>query len=129
MLIVIFAFLTYQAMPMFIQLRSLYETRERHARIYSWQVFITSSFSVELLWNMVAGLIMFFPFYYLIGMNGNAIGSGTQTERGGLMFLLFQEFMIYATSFTVMVVASVETAEIGAVIALLLFTFSMVFCG
>jgi ABC-type multidrug transport system permease subunit len=72
---------------------------------------------------------MFFPFYYLIGMNGNAIVSGTQTERGGLMFLLFQEFMIYATSFTIMVVASVETAEIGAVIALLLFTFSMVFCG
>ncbi|KAJ5982947.1 CDR ABC transporter [Penicillium waksmanii] len=129
MLLVIFPFLAYQQMPNYILQRDLYEVRERPSKAYSWMAFIMAQIIVEIPWNSLAALITFLPFYYLIGMNHNAAPTHQTTERGGLMFLLIWGFLMHCGTFTTMVVASASTAEIGAILALLLFVFSLIFCG
>ncbi|OAA59858.1 ABC transporter [Niveomyces insectorum RCEF 264] len=129
LLLVVFAFLTYQTMPHFIRQRELYEIRERAARTYSWTVFMLANIVVELPWNTLAALLVFVPFYYLVGMEHNAVPTGTVAERGGLMFLLLWVFLVFESTFADMVVAGAPTAELGATLALLLFAFCLIFCG
>ncbi|KAK6067384.1 multidrug resistance protein cdr1 [Seiridium cupressi] len=129
MLLVIFAFLVYQRMPHFIVQRQQYEGRERSSRVYSWYVFMLANMSAELPWNTLAALLVFFPFYYLVGMNNNAVATDSVTERGGLMFFITWSFMMFESTFADMVIAGVDTAEVGAVIALLMFALSLIFCG
>ncbi|KAI1075018.1 ABC-2 type transporter-domain-containing protein [Whalleya microplaca] len=129
MLLVIFAFLVYQSMPHFIIQRLQYEGREGASRMYSWYVFILANIVVELPWATLASLLVFFPFYYLVGMNENAIPTNSVANRGGFMFLITWSFMIFQSSFTDMVIAGLETAELGAIAALLLFALSLIFCG
>jgi ATP-binding cassette subfamily G (WHITE) protein 2 (PDR) len=129
MLMIIFAFLVYQTMPNFITQRDLYEVRERPSKTYSWKAFILANIFVELPWNALAAVLIFFPLYYPIGMYQNAIPTGAVVERGALMFLLVLSFMLFASTFTNMVVAGVGSAEIGAIIALILFALCLVFCG
>lgn len=129
MLMIIFAFLTYQTMPNFIIQRDLYEARERPSKTYSWQAFILSTIVVELPWNALCSLLIFFPFYYPVGMYRNAKPTHAVTERGGLMFMLMLSFMLFGSTFTSMVIAGVASAEIGAIIALILFALCLLFCG
>lgn len=129
MLLVIAAFLVYQTMPNFIAQRDLYEARERYSKTYSWYVFIFANIIVEIPWNSVAALLVFFPFYYLVGMDKNAIPTQTVTERGGLMFLIIWAFTLFQSTFADMVIAAVPTAEIGALVALVLFASYLIFCG
>ncbi|KAM0275882.1 hypothetical protein ACHAQH_007312 [Verticillium albo-atrum] len=129
MLLLVFAFLVYQSMPHFILQRELYEARERASRTYSWIVFMLVNVIVELPWNSLAGLLIYLTFYYLVGMHRNAEPTDSVTERGGLMFLFLWAFMLFESTFATMVVAGVEMAEVGATIALLLFTFTLIFCG
>ncbi len=129
LLLVIFAFLTYQTMPHFIRQRELFEVRERAARTYHWAVFMLANVVVELPWNTLAALLVFLPFYYMVGMDSNAAANHAAAERGGLMFLLLWVFLVFESTFADMVVAGAPTAELGATLALLLFAFCLIFCG
>ncbi|KAM5368274.1 hypothetical protein ACJZ2D_009640 [Fusarium nematophilum] len=129
MLVVTFAFLVYQTMPGFISQRSLYEGRERSSKTYAWHVFIVANTVVEMMWNSLAALAVYLPFYFLVGMYENGQLTDTQDERGGLMFLLVWVFMIYEGTFAHMCVAGSPTAEVGATFALLLFMMTLVFAG
>jgi len=82
-----------------------------------------SSISVELPWNAFTSLVIFLSLYYSIGMYRNAIPTNAATERGGLMYLLLLSFMLFASTFTSMVIAGVGSAEIGAIIALVCLPF------
>lgn len=129
MLLVIFAFLVYQTMPHFISQRDVYEVRERQSRTYSWHTFLLANIVVEIPWATLAAVLVFFPFYYLVGMYRNAVPTDAVTERGGLFFLLVWAFMFFEATFADMVIAGVETAELGATLALLLFAMTLIFCG
>ena len=129
MLLVIFAFLLYQTMPLFVLQRSQYEARERAARTYAWPVFILANIAVELPWNTLAAALVFTPFYYLVGMDRNARPTGTVATRGGLMFLLVWSFMMLESTFADMIIAGLPSADLGAVVALLLFAMGLIFCG
>jgi len=84
---------------------------------------------VELPWNTLAAVLVFVSWYYPIGLYRNAQPTGAVTERGGLMFLLVWVFMLFASTFTHMIIAGVEYAEAGGSIASLLFAMSLMFCG
>jgi ABC-type multidrug transport system permease subunit len=129
MLMVIFAFLIYQAMPQFIAQRTLYEARERASKAYAWYVFLLANQIVELPWALLASIFVFAPFYYLVGMDKNATLTDAVAERGATMWLLSFLFMLYQSTFAGMMVSGVPTAEVGATFALLLFTMSLIFCG
>jgi ABC-2 type transporter len=70
-----------------------------------------------------------FRRYYPIGMFRNAIPDGQVTERGGLMFLLILEFMIFTSTFTDMIIAGIESAETGGNVAQLMFSLTLIFNG
>lgn len=129
MMMTIFGNLTQQIMPHFVTQRSLFEVRERPAKTYSWTVFMLSNIIVELPWNTLMAIIIFFCWYYPIGMYRNAIPANQLHERGGLMFLLVWAFLIFTSTFTDMVVAGIETAETAGNIAQLLFSLTLIFCG
>ena len=129
MLMTIFGNIVQQTMPHFVTQRALYEARERPSKAYSWRVFMLSNIIVELPWNTLMSVIIFFCFYYPIGMYRNAIPDHQVHERGGLMWLLILAFLLFTSTFTDMVVAGIETAETAGNIAQLLFSLTLIFCG
>lgn len=116
-------------MPNFITQRELYEARERPAKTYTWKAFLLGNLIVEIPWNTLAALIIFICMYYPIGLQNNAAQTDTVTQRGGLMFLLMWTFMMFGTTFTSMVISGVDNAEIGGIIAVILFSMSLIFSG
>ncbi|OGE47287.1 hypothetical protein PENARI_c051G08975 [Penicillium arizonense] len=129
MLMTIFGNLVQQIMPNFIIQRSIFEVRERPSKMYSWKVFMASNIIVELPWNFLVAVLMFFCWYYPVGLYANAEPNDAVHERGALMFLFLLVFLWFTSTFTNMVIAGVETAETGGNIANLLFALLLLFCG
>ena len=129
MLMTIFGNIVQQTMPHFVTQRALYEVRERPSKTYSWKVFMLSNIIVELPWNTLMSIIIFFCFYYPIGMYKNAIPDHQVHERGALMWLFIWAFLLFTSTFTDMIVAGIETAETAGNIAQLLFSLTLIFCG
>jgi ATP-binding cassette subfamily G (WHITE) protein 2 (PDR) len=129
MLFTIFGQLIQQIMPHFVTQRALYEVRERPAKTYSWKIFMLSNIFVELPWQTLMSVIMFFCWYYPVGMYQNAVPTNAVAERGALFFLLVWIFMIFTSTFAHMCIAAVDTAEEGGNYANLLFSLSLIFCG
>ncbi|KAI9751254.1 MAG: pyruvate dehydrogenase E1, beta subunit [Chaenotheca gracillima] len=129
MLMTIFGNLTQQIMPHFVTQRALYEVRERPSKTYSWKVFMFSNIIVELPWNTLMAVIIFFSWYYPIGMYRNAIPFNQVHERGALMFLFIWAFLLFTSTFTDMIVAGIETAETAGNISQMLFSLTLIFCG
>lgn len=128
-LLTIFGQLVQQTMPHFVVQRSLYEVRERPSKAYGWKVFMLSQIIVELPWNTLMAVFMFFCWYYPVGLYQNAADAGQTTERGALMFLLLWAFLIFTSTFTDMIIAAFETAEAGGNVANMLFMLCLIFCG
>ncbi len=128
-LLVLFGQLVEQIMPLFVSQRTLYEARERPSKTYSWQAFILSNMVVEIPWNLLCAILVFFCWYFPMGLYRNAEESGTESERGALMFLYVVCFLFFTSTFAQMVVAPIETAETAGNIANLMFSMCLVFCG
>ncbi|KAG5982033.1 ZEB2-regulated ABC transporter 1 [Claviceps digitariae] len=128
-LLTVFGQIVQQSMPQFIIQRSLYEARERPSKVYSWKVFMLSQIIVELPWNALMAVIMYFCWYYPVGLYRNAIPTDAVAERGALMFLYLLMFMLFTGTFSTFIVAGFESAEAGGNLANLLFTLCLIFCG
>ena len=128
-ILTVFGQLVQQTMPHFVIQRSLYEVRERPSKVYGWKVFMLSQIIVELPWNTLMGALMYFCWYYPVGLYANAADAGQTTERGALMFLLLVAFLLFTSTFTDFIIAGFETAEAGGNIANLLFMLCLIFCG
>ncbi|KAJ4009678.1 Multidrug resistance protein [Fusarium irregulare] len=128
-LLTIFGQLVQQSMPQFVIQRSLYEVRERPSKVYSWKIFMLAQLIVELPWNSLMAVIMYFGWYYPVGLYNNASAAGQTHERGALMFLLLLAFLLFTATFSTMIIAGFETAEGGANVANLLFMLCLIFCG
>lgn len=129
MLITIFGNMVLQIIPHFVTQRSLYEVRERPSKTYGWKVFMLSNILVELPWQALMAALMYFCWYYPIGMYKNAIPEHQVAERGALMFLMILTFMWFASTFTDMIVAGMDSAETAGNVAQLLFSLTLIFCG
>ncbi|KAI0477156.1 ABC-2 type transporter-domain-containing protein [Xylariaceae sp. FL0804] len=125
----VFGQLAQQSMPHFVVQRALYEVRERPSKAYSWKAFMLAQIIVEIPWNALMAAFMYFCWYYPIGLYRNTYIDGQTTERGALMFLLFLAFLIFACTFSAMIISAFETAEAAGNVANLLFTLSLIFCG
>ncbi|CAM1502438.1 Fc.00g044220.m01.CDS01 [Cosmosporella sp. VM-42] len=128
-LLTVFGQLVQQSMPQFVIQRSLYEARERPSKVYSWKIFMLSQLIVELPWNSLMSVIMYFCWYYPVGLYRNAEPTNAVTERGALMFLFLFMFLIFTGTFSTFIIAGFETAEAGGNIANLLFMLCLIFCG
>ncbi|RFU81145.1 multidrug resistance cdr1 [Trichoderma arundinaceum] len=128
-ILTIFGQLVQQQMPHFVIQRSLYEVRERPSKTYSWKVFMLSQVVVEIPWNTVMSVVMFVCVYYPVGFNKNAEPAGQVVERGGLMWLLFWQFLVFTCTFAHACIAITDTAEAGGNLANVFFMMCLIFCG
>ncbi|TRM65094.1 ABC-2 type transporter-domain-containing protein [Schizophyllum amplum] len=129
MLFTIFNNVVQQIHPQFVTQRALYEARERPSKTYSWQSFILSQILVELPWQVLGGVIVFFCWYYPIGLYRNAVPTDAVAERGGLMFLFVLAFFLFTSTFAHLSIVASETAEAGSNLAQLCFSLCLLFCG
>ncbi|GAA6042699.1 hypothetical protein JCM8097_003753 [Rhodosporidiobolus ruineniae] len=127
LLFTVFGQLVQQIMPQFVPQRESYEVRERPSRTYDWKVFMLSNIFVEIPWQTLMAVIMYFCLYYPIGLYRNA-GDDVH-ERGALFFLLVWAFLLFTSTFSHMIIAFNDTAENGGNLANLLFSMSLIFCG
>ncbi|KAK0921097.1 Multidrug resistance protein [Friedmanniomyces endolithicus] len=129
MLFTIFGQLTQQIMPHFVTQRALYEARERPSKAYGWRAFMFANIIVELPWNTLMAVIIFFCFYYPIGLYNNAVPTNEVHLRGFQFFLFVWQFLLFTSTFTNMMIAGIADAETGGNLANLLFSLSLIFCG
>lgn len=129
MLTVNFAMLAQQVIPQFVTQRSLYEARERPSKVYSWVAFMLSNILVEIPWALVSSVILFFCWYYPVGLYHNAEPTQSVHLRGAQAFLLIMEFLAFASTFAHLAIAAMPNAETAGNIASLCFSMSLLFCG
>jgi len=128
-LFTIFGSIVQQSIPQFVIQRSLYEARERPAKVYSWKAFIMSQIIVELPWNCLMAVFMYLCWYYPIGLFRNAELEDQVAERGALVFLFLLMFMILAGTFSTFMVSGFNSASNGGTLADLMFSLCMMFNG
>ncbi|KAF8126758.1 ABC-2 type transporter-domain-containing protein [Boletus edulis] len=110
-----------QLQVVFLNLRDVYEIRERSSRIYSWPALVTSQILVELPWNILGSTLFFFCWYWTVGF---------PTDRGGYTYLMLGVlFPIYYTTIGQAVSAMSPTAEIAGILFSFLFSFVLTFDG
>lgn len=127
LLLLIFGQVVDQYMPQFILQRTLFETRERPSKAYSWRVFMLSQIIVELTWTSLIAVLMYVSWSLPTGLFLHA--RGDEAERAILMFLYILQFLLFTSSFSILIIAGLETAEAGANLANSLFTVCLLFCG
>lgn len=129
MVIVLFVSVTQQLMVPFVEQRTLFETRERPSKTYSWVAFISSMLIAEIPWAIIAAVGSFFCFYYPVGFYNNASMADATVERRTLFFLLYVVFYLHSLTFGQMPVAALPDADTAGNICVVLFNFSLSMAG
>ncbi|KIK61032.1 hypothetical protein GYMLUDRAFT_166677 [Collybiopsis luxurians FD-317 M1] len=105
----------------FLNMRKVYEIRERPSRMYHWSALVTAQLVAEIPWNMLGSSLFFFCWYWTVGF---------PSARAGYTFLLLGVvFPFYYVSFADAVAAMTPNAEIAALAFSLLFSFVLTFNG
>ena len=123
MITTIFSSLVQQIQPLFITQRSLYESRERPSKAYSWSAFMAANMIVEIPYGIVAGIITYACFYYPV------VGANQSGERQGLVLLFCVQLLIYTSTFADMTIAALPNAETASGLVSLLVIMSILFNG
>lgn len=80
-----------QVIPRFLQLRDIYQLREKGSLTYRWPAFVLSAVIVEIPYTFFANLVYWLLWYFPVGYPQNPY-------RAGYSFLMYQLFGIFATS-------------------------------
>ncbi|RAR06150.1 abc multidrug transporter [Stemphylium lycopersici] len=123
MLTTIFSSLVQQIQPLFITQRSLYESRERPSKAYSWVAFMIANIVVEIPYGIIAGVLTFATFYYPV------VGASQSSERQGLVMLFCVQLLIYTSTFADMTIAALPDAQTASGLVSLLTLMSILFNG
>jgi len=105
----------------FLNMRSVYEIRERPSRMYSWTAMITSLWLTELPWNVLGSSLFFLCWFWTVGFSN---------DRAGFTYLLIGVvFPMYYTTIGMAIAAMAPSAEIAALLFSSLFSFVLIFNG
>ncbi|KAG2131012.1 ABC-2 type transporter-domain-containing protein [Suillus clintonianus] len=110
-----------QIQTVYINIRSIYEVRERPSRMYSWTALVTSQLLVEIPWNILGSSLFFVCWYWAVGF---------ATDRAGYTFLMYGVvFSLYYTTIAFAVGAMAPSALIASMLFSTLFSFVVIFNG
>lgn len=100
----------------FIDLRTIYEVRERPSRMYSWTALVTSQILVELPFNILGSSLYFLCWFWTV--------FGTDSSRAGYTYLMIGVLTpLYYTTIGQAVAAMSPNANIAAILFSVLFSF------
>jgi ATP-binding cassette subfamily G (WHITE) protein 2 (SNQ2) len=113
--------LSQQLQTMFIDIRSIYEIRERPSRMYNWTALLVSQILVELPWNIMCSSFFFFCWYWTVGF---------PNDRAGYTYLMYGVvFPMYYTTIAQAVASMAPSAVIASLLFSALFSFVVIFNG
>ncbi|GME88916.1 unnamed protein product [[Candida] boidinii] len=118
-----------QYLPNYMYQRDIYEVRERPSKTFHWSAFILAQITAEIPWNIFAGTLGFFCWYYPVGLYKNAIASDTVALRGAYTWLSIIGLTIYGCTLGQLCIAGADTMDNAANMASMFFSFSLNFCG
>ncbi|KAI9375567.1 ABC-2 type transporter-domain-containing protein [Aspergillus egyptiacus] len=118
-----------QIIPSFTTQRTLYESRERQSKTYSWQTFIVSNIAVEFFWNTIMCIFCFLVWFYPVGFYRNAEWTGTVHNRSTLAFLIIWATFLFASSFAHMLIAGMDSPDVASSLSNILSILMYGFCG
>ncbi|GAP85100.2 putative multidrug resistance protein CDR1 [Rosellinia necatrix] len=125
----LFSPLGQQMIPKLAVGRSIYESRERSNRSYSWVVFLASNVMVELFWQTLGSILFFIIWYYPTGLYRYGDNDVSSIDRGGLVFVLVWLFCLWTSTLSQALGASLDAPELAVQLSTLLFFLSLIFCG
>ncbi|KAF4973589.1 hypothetical protein FSARC_163 [Fusarium sarcochroum] len=128
MFLVLFININEQIMPMFVPQRTLYESRERPSKIYRWTTYIMANILIELFWNSIMAVIMYFCWYYPVGFVRNTTPDD-QAIRGFLVFLFLWVYLLFTSTFAHFAIVWIDLPETAGVLTSLLWMLCILFCG
>ncbi|PGH10327.1 hypothetical protein GX51_00084 [Blastomyces parvus] len=128
MLFIPFININEQIMPMFLPQRALFEVRERPSKIYRWSTFILSSIIVELFWNTLMAVLMYFCWYYPIGFVQNTTADD-QAIRGFLVFLLLWTYMLFTSTIAHFAITWIDMPDTAGILTSFMWLLCIFFCG
>ena len=73
----------------FIDMRSLYEVRERPSKMYSWTALLTAQILAEVPWNILGSSLFFLCWYWTVGYSSEAMRAGYVYLALGVLFPLY----------------------------------------
>ncbi|RYP43328.1 hypothetical protein DL770_011720 [Monosporascus sp. CRB-9-2] len=128
MLFILFININEQIMTMFVPQRNLYESRERPSKIYRWTTYIMANIVIELFWNSIMAVIMYFCWYYPVGFVRNTTPDD-QAIRGFLVFLFLWVYLLFTSTFSHFAIVWIALPETAGVLTSLLWMLCILFCG
>jgi ATP-binding cassette subfamily G (WHITE) protein 2 (SNQ2) len=113
--------LIHQLMAVYIDIRTVYEIRERPTRMYNWTALVMSQLIAELPWNMLSSAMFFFCWYWTVGY---------PTYRAGYSFLVLSvAFPFYYTTLGQGIASMSPTAPVASVYFTTVVIFTLIFDG
>ncbi|KAJ3538407.1 hypothetical protein NM688_g6524 [Phlebia brevispora] len=113
--------LAHQLQIPFIDMRDVYEVRERPSRMYSWTALITSQILAELPWNVLGSTLFFLCWFWTVGF---------ASDRAGFTYFMYCVVNpMYYTTIGQAIAAMSSTAEIAALLFSFFFSFVIAFNG
>ncbi|CAO2657983.1 Nn.00g072430.m01.CDS01 [Neocucurbitaria sp. VM-36] len=110
--------------PRLIDLRKIYDVRERYSNMYHWSVFAVANIVVEIPFNIVISSLCFVCWYFPVGW-WRDISNG----QGAFMYLVFITYQIFHTTFSQAIAIASPNAETAAMLTTLFYTIILAFSG
>ncbi|KAF2262008.1 hypothetical protein CC78DRAFT_330158 [Lojkania enalia] len=111
-----------QLQPRFLNMRSIYESREGSSKIYSWVAFVCGAILSEIPYRIVAGTIYWCCWYW-------ATWFPRDTYTSASVWLFVIVFELYYLGFGQMIAALSPNELLASLLVPLFFTFIVSFCG
>jgi len=121
MALVISTSLAQQLQPVIINLRGIYEIRERPSKMYSWPVAVTAYLIGEIPWNLLGSTLFWAPWFWMIGFTGG--------DRAAFNWGLIQLFSLYWSTFATALAVISPNPLLASVLFSTFFSFVIIFCG
>lgn len=112
-----------QLQPVFLRSRSIFQSREDKAKIYSWFAWTTAAVVIEIPYAIAAGGVYFCCWWW--GIFGTRVSSFTS----GFSFLLIILFELYYVSFGQAIAAFAPNDLLASLLVPIFFLFVVSFCG
>ncbi|KAJ4982755.1 multidrug resistance protein cdr1 [Stagonosporopsis vannaccii] len=124
MMLIISLILMVLLQPRLIELRKIYDVREKYSNMYHWSVFIISNALVETPANLFASSIGFVCWYFPLGW-----WRDISPARGTSMYAVYVLYQLYYTTFAQAVAVVSPNTETAAMLTVLFYTFVLAFSG
>lgn len=124
MILVLCLILMVLVQPRLVDLRKIYDVREKHSKMYHWSVFIVANVLVEIPANLIISSMGFICWYFPVGWWRDLTAA-----RGASMYLVFILYQVYHTTFSQALAVVSPNAETAAMLTVLFYTFILAFSG